>query len=104
MILLGNLLLGIAGALNMLLNFFQIILIIRCCLSFVSPDPRNPIVQFLYSSTEPMLTRVRQYVKPIGMFDLSPIIVFMFIYLLQSVLVNSLASYGTRILNSAGAV
>lgn len=104
MILLGNLLVGIAGALSILLNFFQIILIIRCFLSFVSPDPRNPIVQFLYSSTEPMLSKVRQYVKPIGMFDLSPIIVFMLIYLVEAVLVNSLASYGKNILLSAGAL
>lgn len=101
MILLGNLLIGIAGALSMLLGFFKLILIVRCFLSFVSPDPRNPIVQFLYSATEPLLVRVRQYVKPIGMLDLSPIIVFMLVYMLEAVLVNSLDTYGKSILLSA---
>ncbi len=96
MIVFGNLLIGIAGLLHFAFNFFYWILIARCILSFVSPDPRNPIVQFITNTTEPVLAKVRSRVPAMGMMDFSPLIVIALIYFLDTTLVTSLAEYGVR--------
>jgi YggT family protein len=91
MFLLANLLIATAGALGLILNLYMWIVIARAILSWVNPDPRNPIVRFLYNATEPLLYRVRRAVPAIaGGIDLSPIIVIVGIYFLQAFLVQSL--------------
>ncbi|MCD6459732.1 YggT family protein [bacterium] len=70
-----------------LLRFYEMILFFRIILSWVSPDPYNPIVRFLYSFTEPVLAPVRKLIPPLGgMLDLSPMIVFFVIELIIQVL------------------
>jgi len=74
------------------------IIIIRALLSWVNPDPYNPIVQFLHSITEPVLYRVRKLVPMSGMgLDLSPIIVILLIYFLEIFVVNSLHTLAMRL-------
>jgi YggT family protein len=67
------------------------IIIIRALISWVNPDPYNPIVQFLRSATDPLLYRVRRWI-PInfGGIDFSPLLVIAGIIFLQSFLVQSL--------------
>jgi YggT family protein len=90
-VLLSNLLSATAGALGLILHLYMWIVIARAILSWVNPDPRNPIVRFLYNATEPLLYRVRRAVPAIaGGIDLSPIIVIVGIYFLQAFLVQSL--------------
>ncbi len=92
MFIFGNLLSATALVLDIALNLYMWVIIIRALLSWVNPDPYNPIVQFLYSITEPVLHRVRQWVPMggIGM-DFSPIIVILAIYFLREFLVKSIA-------------
>jgi YggT family protein len=90
MFVLANLLLGLAAALNLILTVYFFIVIARAILSWVSPDPRNPIVRFLYSATEPLLYRVRAVLPSFGGIDFSPIVVIAVIYFLQIFLVGSL--------------
>ena len=79
------------GGLMMLLQFlyfavylYQIILLIRIVLSWVNPDPSNRLVMFLYGITDPLLDLARRYIPiRIGMMDLSPMIVFLLLYLAQ---------------------
>ena len=97
MIALGNLLIALAGVLGMAINILYFLVIAAVVLSWVSPDPRNPIVQFIYSSTDPVFAKVRKYVRPIGMLDLSPIVVLLALYFINAWIVASLADYGTRI-------
>jgi len=56
--------------------------------SWVSPDPRNPIVQFLYRSTDPILRPFRRILPPrrTGGIDFSPIFVILLIFFLKSFL------------------
>lgn len=98
MIAFGYFLQAIAGVLRLTLNLFYVLLIARCILSFVSPDPRNPLVQFIYNTTEPLLVRVRERIPPVGMFDLSAMIVLLLLYFLDVFLVNSIEAYGHHFL------
>mgnify|MGYP001403774357 FL=1 len=91
MFILGNFLSATAQILKIVLEIYMWIIIIRALLSWVNPDPYNPIVQFLNSITEPVLYRVRQLIPMSGMgIDFSPIIVILAIIFLQAFLVNSI--------------
>ncbi len=93
----GNLLRAIAQILNMVLNIYMWIVIIAALISWVNPDPYNPIVRFLYRATEPVFQRVRRFVPPMGGIDLSPLIVLLAIYFLQYFLVTTLLQLSLRL-------
>src|SRR5204862_6197814 len=82
----------VADALSLLLNFYFWLIIIGAVLSWVSPDPRNPIVRFIYGVTEPVLYQVRRRLPfvIVGGLDLSPIVVILAIMFAQTVIVQSL--------------
>ncbi|TDJ51870.1 MAG: YggT family protein [Nitrospina sp.] len=91
MYVLSNLLQAVAVILDIVLTIYMWVIIVRALLSWVNPDPYNPIVQFLHSITEPVLYRVRKALPMPGMgLDLSPIIVLLAIIFMQSFLVQSL--------------
>lgn len=94
MVLLGNFLIGIGSVLHMVLTFFIWLFVIRAILSWVNPDPSNGIVRFIYGSTDPFLYRVRSKIRPIGMFDLSVIVVVIGLFFLDMVIAQSLIDYG----------
>ncbi len=91
MSILGNLLQATATVLNIVLTLYMWIVIIRALLSWVNPDPYNPIVQFLHSVTDPVLYKIREKIPMSGIgIDFSPIIVLLAIVFLQEFLVQSL--------------
>ncbi len=91
MYVLSNLLQALAMILDIVLTIYMWIIIVRALLSWVNPDPYNPIVQFLHTITEPVLYRVRKALPMPGVgLDLSPIIVLLAILFLQSFLVQTL--------------
>ena len=89
MFVIRNLLLALASVMNMALSLYMFIIVARALISWVSPDPRNPIVQFLYTVTEPVLRPVRRRLPMTGI-DLSPIIVILAIVFLQQFVVLTL--------------
>lgn len=94
----GNFLESIAQLLNAALTIYLYIIIARAIISWVSPSPYNPIVQFLYRATEPVLMYARRIVPPIGgTLDLSPLIVIAVIYFLKTFLVQSIAELASRL-------
>ncbi len=90
MFLVSNLMHGIGVILSYLLTIYIWIIIIRALLSWVNPDPYNPIVQILYRLTEPVLAPVRYRMPNIGGIDASPIVVLLIIFFLQSFVVQSI--------------
>jgi len=96
MFVFANLLTAVAGALGLILTLYMYIVIARALISWVNPDPRNPIVRFLYNATEPLLARVRRVVPYMGGIDFSPLVVIVGIYFLQAFLVNSLVDLASR--------
>ncbi len=89
MFVIKNLLEAVAYVLNMALSLYMFIIVARALISWVSPSPYNPIVQFLYTVTEPVLRPVRRRLPATGV-DISPIIVILAIVFLQQFLVLSL--------------
>jgi len=91
MFIIANLIIAVAQVLDYVLWAYMWILLGRVVISWVSVDPHNPIVRFLYNATEPVLARVRRAL-PVhaGGFDLSPIVVWIGVIFLQRFLVQSL--------------
>jgi YggT family protein len=73
------------------------IVIIRAIISWVSPDPYNPIVSFLYRATEPVLGYARRVIPPLGGIDLSPILVLVLIVFLDQFLVQTISEFGLKL-------
>ena len=99
MFILSNLLYAIARILDMGLMMLYWLILIRAIISWVNPDPHNPLVQFLYKVTEPVLDPVRTFL-PSGLrigIDISPIIVFFIIIFLRSFLIRTLIDISMRI-------
>ncbi len=68
-----------------LLELYKWIIIISAVISWVSPDPYNPIVRFLYSVTEPALRPIRRFIgNRLGPIDISPLIVIVIILIIQA--------------------
>jgi YggT family protein len=87
----NNFILAVAQLADFLLTAYMWIIIGRAVVSWVSADPYNPIVRFLYEATEPVLSRIRGILPmSVGGMDFSPVIVIMGIIFLQSFLVPTL--------------
>ena len=87
----GNFVLAIARLLELLINAYIWIIIARAIISWVNPDPYNPIVRFLYRVTEPVLRPVRHRMPTLAMgLDLSPMVVILVLYFLDWFLVSTL--------------
>jgi YggT family protein len=91
MFIVGNFIAAIAHIIDIALTIYLWIIIVRAALSWVNPDPYNPIVRFIYQLTEPVMAPVRRWVplRGLGM-DFSPIIILLVIIFLRSFLVASL--------------
>jgi YggT family protein len=80
-----------AQTLSGLLQIYFWIVVIAVLLSWVQPDPYNPIVRALYAMTEPVFDWVREHLPVyLGGLDLSPIVVIIAIQFVQRVLIMSL--------------
>ena len=82
---------GIARVLDIVLDIYMWVIIIRALISWVNPDPYNAIVQILNRLTEPVLRPLRKVVPPwrIGI-DLSPLLAILIIIFLRTALIRTL--------------
>lgn len=90
--IIGIFLRALAQLVNFILNAYMIVLVARALISWVNPDPYNPIVKFLHSVTEPVLYRVRKllpFTYSSGI-DFSPLLVMLVIIFLQNFLVQTI--------------
>ncbi len=91
MSILGNFLHATAAVLGMALTVYGWIVFIRVLLSWVNPDPYNPIVQFLSRVTDPVLYKIREKLPMTGVgLDFSPLVLLLGIMFLKIFLVQSL--------------
>jgi len=92
----GNILQALATILDTALWLYMWVIIARALISWVNPDPWNPIVQFLERVTEPVLSPIRRWVGWRMGIDLSPIIAILVITFLQIALVQTLRDIAVR--------
>ena len=94
----GTLLQAIAQILHMVINIYIWVIIIAALLSWVRPDPHNPIVQTLYRLSEPAYALVRRYIPTvIGGIDLAPIIIIVALQFIDLFLVRLLMNIAYRL-------
>lgn len=95
MYVLSNVVLALAKLLQLVLEAYFWIIIARAILSWVNPDPYNPVVRFLHRVTEPVLRPIRYRLPTLATgLDLSPVVVLLVIKLVEWSLVDSLRDFG----------
>jgi YggT family protein len=98
MFIFGDILVALSKVLNIVLTFLWILVLARAILSWVNPDPYNPIVRFIHNITEPILFQVRKRLpSQFGGMDFSPLIVFLAIILIQEIIIHRLYVLGASI-------
>ncbi|HET9606129.1 MAG TPA: YggT family protein [Nitrospira sp.] len=93
MFVMSNVLQGLATVLDTVLWLYMWVIIARALISWVNPDPWNPIVQFLERVTEPVLAPIRRWIGWRMGIDLSPIIAILIISFLQIAVVKTLSDF-----------
>ncbi|NOY12359.1 MAG: YggT family protein [Deltaproteobacteria bacterium] len=86
------LIIAIARILDLAFNIYIFIVIARALISWVNPDPYNPIVRFLHNATDPVLYRLRNMLPFLraGTFDFSPIVLLILLSVIQQFVVGFL--------------
>ncbi|NPA57769.1 MAG: YggT family protein [Aquificae bacterium] len=98
MFVIANLIDAVAKLLDLALTIYMWIVIVSALLSWVSPDPHNPIVRFLRNATEPVYRKIRKVIPTyFGGIDIAPLIVIFIIMFLQHFLVPSLHELAYRL-------
>lgn len=97
MFVLGNLLSALAQLLQMVFQVYTLILIVRVLITWVNPDPFNPVVQFLSRVTDPVLEPLRRVIPPLGPIDISPLVALLLLQALQHFLVKTLWDFSVRL-------
>lgn len=89
---LREVILAFAQVVDLVFTLYIFILLGRVIISWVNPDPYNPIVRFLHNATDPVLYRIRRVVPlVIGGFDLTPLVLLVFLQFMQRIAVKGLA-------------
>ncbi len=97
MFVFGDLLISVATVLDYLLGLYKWIVIIAALITWVNPDPYNPIVRFLHAVTEPVFRPIRRLIGyRLGPIDISPVIVILVIIFLQMFLVRTAIKIGQQ--------
>ncbi len=90
MFVIGHFISAVAEVLDIILSLYMWVIIIAALISWVNPDPYNPIVRFLYKATDPVLRPIRRVIGTFGGIDVSPLIVILAIYFIKYFVIASL--------------
>lgn len=83
---------SLAAIIGLAFRVFELLILARILLSWVQLDPYNPIVQFVFRTTEPILAPIRRVLPQTGMFDLSPLVAIIGAMVLQTIVVQLIFS------------
>ena len=91
--MIGSIIVGLGGILHNLITVYIWVVIIAAVLSWVRPDPNNPIVQILYRVTEPAYAFVRRHIPTMfNGIDLSPLVIIIGLQIIDVILVSMINS------------
>jgi len=97
MFIFGNLLGAVAQIAHMIISVYIWVVIIAALLSWVNPDPYNPVVRFLRGATDPVLYRIRRFLPVFGGIDFSPFVLILILYFLDMFVVKTLSDFAYRL-------
>lgn len=97
MFILANLLSAVAQIAHMIITVYIWIVVVSALISWVNPDPYNPVVRFLRGATDPVLYRIRQYLPVFGGIDFSPFVLILALFFLDSFVVKTLSDFAYRL-------
>lgn len=97
MFILANLLSAVAQIAHMIITVYIWIVVVSALISWVNPDPYNPVVRFLRGATDPVLYRIRQYLPVFGGIDFSPFVLILALFFLDSFVVKTLSDLAYRL-------
>lgn len=97
MFILANLLSAVAQISHMIITVYIWIVVISALISWVNPDPYNPVVRFLKGATDPVLYRIRRYLPVFGGIDFSPFVLILVLFFLDSFVVKTLSDLASRL-------
>lgn len=95
---LGYPLLSAVTIIDSILLIYTFIIIAAAVLSWVNPDPLNPIVQILRKVTEPIMDKLRPYVPLVGGLDLTPVVLIMAIFFVRSGILPVISQFARSML------
>lgn len=82
----GEVVMIVAQVVRLLFTVYIYIVVARAIISWVNPDPYNPIVRFLHNVTDPLLDRIRRVIPlRFGGFDFSPILLLLGVFFLERI-------------------
>lgn len=99
MFMLGYFLQALAGVVHVLLMAIMLVVIARAVLSWVSPDPYNPVVRVIIQLSEPLLYPIRRRLPVFGGMDISPMLLILVAVFLDNFLVPSLQRIALNLLS-----
>lgn len=102
MSLLGYLLVALAKIFSLIIDVYTMIVIVSALISWVNPDPYNPLVRILRGLTEPIYTRIRRLLPRSALhlgIDLSPVILLILLVFIETLFVSFLFDVGQRLLH-----
>ncbi len=86
-------LVSILQFISIVINLYIWVVIIAALITWVQPNPYNPIVRFLWNATEPVYAVIRRYIPTnFGGFDIAPIILILFLQFIEILINNIIAS------------
>ncbi|HPQ80103.1 MAG TPA: YggT family protein [bacterium] len=103
MSILGYLVFALAKVIGLIIDLYTIVVIISALISWVSPDPYNPLVRLLRGLTEPAFNLARRMLPNALLrlrIDISPIIVLLALVLLDALVSGILVEFGRRLIHS----
>lgn len=97
MFVFGNLFSTIAHILDILLEVYMWVVIVRAILSWINPNPYNPLVRIIYGLVDPVTYRISRFFPTrIGMIDIAPFLLLLIIIFLQKFIVRTLFDLAIR--------
>ncbi|AJC94021.1 YggT family protein [Campylobacter volucris] len=85
----SSLIISVVQIFSLIIDIYVWVVIIAALISWVRPDPYNPIVQILYRLTQPAYNLVRRFIPTmIGSIDLAPLIIILALKFIQIFLTN----------------
>ncbi len=79
---------GLVTLVNIAFEVYMALMMARILLSWVRHNPYQPVIRFIYEVTEPVLGFFRRIIPPIGMIDISPIIAFLVLGFVRSLIIR----------------